>query len=71
MVNPYTNLSATLTLTQGYVEKDDNLNDGDDKLADTNYLSGSLIDTGMFDFYVRDERYLPFEGAGAISDWKA
>ena len=25
--------------------------------------------TGMFDFNFRDERYLPFEGAGAISKW--
>src|SRR5260221_9253243 len=27
-------------------------------------------DTGMFELNFRDERYLPFEGAGAISDWK-
>ena len=26
-------------------------------------------DTGMFEFNFRDERYHPFEGAGAISDW--
>src|SRR5262249_30260095 len=26
-------------------------------------------DAGMFEFNFRDERYLPFEGAGAISDW--
>jgi hypothetical protein len=26
-------------------------------------------DTGMFEFNFRDERYLPFEGAGVISDW--
>jgi hypothetical protein len=26
-------------------------------------------DSGMFEFNFRDERYLPFEGAGAISDW--
>jgi hypothetical protein len=25
--------------------------------------------TGMFDFNFRDERYLPFEGAGVISSW--
>ena len=25
---------------------------------------------GVFDFNFRDERYLPFEGAGAISDWQ-
>lgn len=27
-------------------------------------------DSGMFDLNFRDERYLPFEGAGAISTWK-
>lgn len=27
-------------------------------------------DAGMFEFNFRDERYLPFEGAGAISEWK-
>ena len=27
-------------------------------------------DAGMFEFSFRDERYLPFEGAGAISDWQ-
>ncbi|MDO6433173.1 neuraminidase-like domain-containing protein [Flavitalea sp. BT771] len=26
-------------------------------------------DTGMFELNFRDERYLPFEGAGAVSDW--
>ncbi|OEU69578.1 MAG: hypothetical protein BA863_17090, partial [Desulfovibrio sp. S3730MH75] len=26
-------------------------------------------DSGMFEFSFRDERYLPFEGAGAISEW--
>jgi hypothetical protein len=27
-------------------------------------------DPGMFELNFRDERYLPFEGAGAISEWK-
>jgi hypothetical protein len=27
-------------------------------------------DSGMFEPNLRDERYLPFEGAGVISDWK-
>jgi hypothetical protein len=26
-------------------------------------------DTGMFEFKFRDERYLPFEGAGVMSAW--
>ncbi len=32
-------------------------------------MSGGQNDTGMFEFSFRDERYLPFEGAGAISEW--
>jgi hypothetical protein len=27
-------------------------------------------DAGLFEIALRDERYLPFEGAGAISDWR-
>jgi hypothetical protein len=27
-------------------------------------------DTGMFELYFRDERYLPFEGAGVVSRWR-
>jgi len=32
--------------------------------------SSGQNDTGMFEFNFRDERYLPFEGAGTISEWK-
>jgi hypothetical protein len=32
--------------------------------------SSGQNDAGMFEFSFRDERYLPFEGAGAISDWQ-
>ncbi len=31
--------------------------------------SSGQNDSGMFEFNFRDERYLPFEGAGVISDW--
>lgn len=32
--------------------------------------SSAQRDSGMFELSFRDERYLPFEGAGAISEWK-
>jgi hypothetical protein len=32
--------------------------------------STALVDGGMFDASLRDERLLPFEGAGAVSTWK-
>jgi hypothetical protein len=31
--------------------------------------STAQYDAGVFDLSFRDERYLPFEGAGAVSDW--
>jgi hypothetical protein len=33
-------------------------------------LSSGRDDTGMFELNLRDERYLPFEGMGAISQWQ-
>jgi hypothetical protein len=32
--------------------------------------SSAQNDAGLFDLNLRDERYLPFEGAGAISTWR-
>ena len=32
--------------------------------------SSAQFDSGLFELSFRDERYLPFEGAGAISEWK-
>ena len=32
-------------------------------------ISKGVNDSGMFELNFRDERYLPFEGTGAISDW--
>jgi hypothetical protein len=37
--------------------------------ADTIVTSGGSNDSGMFETNLRDERFLPFEGAGAISTW--
>lgn len=48
----------------------------DDRFRSSNVLMKSIAtttgqnDAGMFELNFRDERYLPFEGAGAISDWK-
>ncbi|OPX84232.1 MAG: hypothetical protein A4E53_04008 [Pelotomaculum sp. PtaB.Bin104] len=32
-------------------------------------LSGAQNDSGLFELNLRDERYLPFEGCGAVSKW--
>jgi hypothetical protein len=33
-------------------------------------LSSGINDTGVFELNFQDERYLPFEGTGAVSDWE-
>ncbi len=49
--------------------------DQDDNFVSPSYGKGSIVtsrgesDSGLFEPNLRDERYLPFEGAGVISDW--
>jgi hypothetical protein len=82
IAGPYTSVSANLSLvssryrkntdtTNGYAEDPGN----DDRF---NYNIGSIQsiaasnaqnDSGIFELNFRDERYLPFEGTGAISSW--
>jgi Tc toxin complex TcA C-terminal TcB-binding domain len=56
----------------GYARDTD---DGDDRFvdylgsADALVTSGANNDSGMFETNLRDERFLPFEGAGAVSTW--
>lgn len=75
ITGPYTNISATLTLTSSKVRPDPVL--GADKRKDVPLqrvhsvaTSTAQGDAGVFELSFRDERYLPFEGAGAISSWK-
>ena len=78
IVGPYTNVSTRLTLLDSWVRTKDDFNKGDlndeDKLKiakDTSITTSSAQnDSGMFELNFRDERYLPFEGAGAISSWQ-
>jgi hypothetical protein len=57
-------------------ENDEGLWIDDDRFRTTNVPVTSIAtstgqnDAGMFEFSFRDERYLPFERAGAISDWQ-
>lgn len=83
IVGPYTSLNCTLNLlshkyriskqsTSDYTE---NL-DGDLRFRTDNIpissiaVSGGQQDSGVFELDFHDERYLPFEGAGAISEWR-
>lgn len=84
VVGPYTGVNCTLTLlrdktrvkntpVEGYTERED---EEDDRFL-TSWTrmqaiaaSGGQNDSGMFELNFRDERYLPFEGAGVMSRWR-
>ncbi len=61
------------SLADGYSEKTDG---PDPRFMTTSVpitavaVSGAQNDGGLFELNYRDERYLPFEGAGAISRWR-
>jgi len=83
IAGPYTNISAKATLTEHsfrvsklatdpYSRK---LGEDDQRFMTVNVpinaiaLSSAQNDGGLFELNFRDERYMPFEGAGAISKW--
>jgi Tc toxin complex TcA C-terminal TcB-binding domain len=84
VVGPYTSINCTLTLLtnktrinslaqSGYPEDLEN----EDSRFVTNFAAMQSIatstaqnDSGLFELNFRDERYLPFEGAGVISRWR-
>lgn len=85
VTGPYTNINCTLTLLSNSVRKSNLLQnnqyarsaEGEDaRFADNVGAIHSIVtsnaqsDSGMFEANFRDERYLPFEGAGAISEWR-
>jgi hypothetical protein len=78
VAGPYSGVNCKLTLLNNKIRKG--------AVAQTNYDAGPFIDeycmmqaiatstaqndSGVFELNFRDERYLPFEGAGAISTWR-
>jgi hypothetical protein len=83
VVGPYTSLNCTLSLLRSSLRKspiagDDYARQGseDDRFVDYTgavqsiVTSGASNDSGLFETNLRDERFLPFEGAGAESTWK-
>ncbi|WP_328418424.1 hypothetical protein OG470_32475 [Micromonospora sp. NBC_00389] len=83
VTGPYTSIAATLSLQHSSIRREPRLLDGKYTRApgeDSRFLdypgtlesvvtSSAVRDSGLFDVAARDERYLPFEGAGAISTW--
>jgi hypothetical protein len=84
VVGPYTSINCTLTLLQSSVRKSPVPLDGeylrqgeeDERFVDYSAPAQSIVtssannDSGMFETNLRDERFFPFEGAGAESTWK-
>ena len=85
VVGPYTSVNATLRLIEhkyrnssiatsasDYAEQTDQT---DPRFSTINIpitaiaISTAQNDAGLFELNFRDERYLPFEGAGAVSKW--
>jgi hypothetical protein len=84
VVGPYTSVNATLSLlsstvrTSAELRQDTYASTGPDDDRFVSY-SGSVQtvvtseannDSGMFETNLHDERFLPFEGTGAVSDWQ-
>ena len=83
LTGPYTTVSANLTLLSNRIRRD-TIATGEYSytgLEDSRFqhnvgaiqsiaVSSGQQDSGLFELNFRDERYLPFEGSGVISDWK-
>lgn len=83
VAGPYTTIACTLTLLRSTVRTSSLLRDGayardgEDTERFSDYFgrvesivtSTGINDAGMFETNLREDRYLPFEGAGAVSRW--
>jgi hypothetical protein len=84
VTGPYTSVNCTLTLLNSSVRKSALLKDGqyarqgmdDDRFLNYPDMIQSIVtssgnnDSGLFETNLRDERFLPFESAGAGSTWR-
>jgi hypothetical protein len=86
IVGPYTGVNATLTLLRSTIRKSALVAENnpanypragdDERFTDLTGTVRSIVtsradnDSGLFELTFRDERYLPFEGQGAVSEWR-
>ncbi|BFU96283.1 MAG: protein of unknown function [Nitrospira sp.] len=84
VVGPYATVSCTITLLKSQIRHSNSLDGGygrdaqhdDPRFSDlfgpmqSVVTSSGQSDSGMFETNLRDERYLPFEGAGAVGTWR-
>jgi hypothetical protein len=82
VTGPYTGVHCTLRLASHSVRTSNSLTGGYPRAAtdgrfrdvvdsvESIVTSDGKADAGLFESNLRDERYLPYEGAGAISRWR-
>lgn len=84
VTGPYASVNCTLTLLKSSIRKTQILRDDvypredaeDDRFNDyfgslqSIVTSSAQNDSGLFETNLRDERYLPFENSGVISEWQ-
>ena len=84
IAGPYTGINATFSLLEnkfrntaiGGKKYEENTEETDDRFSSYSIpinaiaASSAQNDSGMFELNFKDERYLPFEGAGVISKWR-
>ena len=84
VTGPYASVNCTLTLLKSSIRKTQALHDDiyaredaeDDRFNDyfgslqSIVTSSAQNDSGLFETNLRDERYLPFENSGVISEWQ-
>jgi hypothetical protein len=75
VTGPYTNVSATLTLLGSLLRNEPQAGAAGLKAVPLRRsvsiaTSTAQQDAGVFELSFRDERYMPFEGAGAVSTWR-
>ena len=85
IAGPYNNVNCTLTLLKSRIRISADAANVDYSTAPTESDPGFIFnfssiqqmvtsnaqnDNGLFESNLRDERYLPFEGHGAVSEWK-
>jgi hypothetical protein len=83
VTGPYASVNCTLTLLKSSTRTSPSLRGGeyarqedDDRFSDyfgslqSIVTSSAQNDSGLFETNLRDERYLPFENSGAVSEWQ-
>ena len=83
VTGPYASVNCTLTLLKSSIRKTPVIGDQyarvdaeDSRFSDSFGSLQSIVtssaqnDSGLFDTNLRDERYLPFENSGVISEWQ-